>query len=102
MAKKKAKPAPKKRRPSKENRQPNLPGAEPGTFDREIHEAAEEYNDVKLARMDLTEKEVAANARLVEIMVGKGKVVYEHDGVHVDLTNTQKAKVKIDKAPAVG
>ena len=82
-----------------------LPGVPNGKIIKEISDAAEEYENVRDRRMELTEEEKELNDKLVELMRKHKLKAYRDSNYDPPLTVTLsakdptiKAKVKRDKA----
>lgn len=87
----KQKPAPTKKGP----RQQALPGLEDRSI-QALDDAALSYDEVKKARMKLTEQEVDAKTLVSELMHKAKKTHYKHGNIVIDLVpEGEKVKVKI-------
>lgn len=101
------KPDPKPDKPArparqKKPKQQTLPGVETDSIP-EIEEAAEEYTRVRDERMELTEEETAAQAKLLDLMRDHNLDKYKYDGKIVAvLQGEAKVKVKKAKDPTAG
>ena len=72
---------------------PELPGMERKGV-KQIEDAAEEYSELRDKRMALLEKEVAAKAKLIDVMHKHECTVYRYDDIVVQLLPTEKVKVR--------
>jgi hypothetical protein len=70
-----------------------IPGAEPVSIPA-IDEAADQYVKVRNKRMKLTLEEVELRDKLVELMKENELTVYEWDEQIIELTATEKVKVR--------
>lgn len=84
-----------------------LPGVSNGKIIKEISDAAENYENIRDQRMELTKQEVDANDKLVAVMRKHKIRAYRDDNYHPPLTvelaakdATIKAKVRREKAQA--
>ena len=78
----------------------------PGMEDRAIkplHDAAEEYAEIRDERMRLTEREIALKTKVRDLMHKFNKTRYAYDGIEIELEQPdgeEKVKVKIAKKKA--
>ncbi len=70
-----------------------IPGAEPVSI-REIDEAADQYIKVRNRRMKLSLEEVELRDKLTALMQEHKLIIYEWDEQIVELTATEKVKVR--------
>jgi hypothetical protein len=62
---------------------------------KDVERFADEYVEIRDARMELLKQEVALKVRLVELMKGLKMSAYEHGDYHITLESLDKVKVKI-------
>lgn len=67
------------------------------TRHKAIEEAAEEYCDLRDARIAKLTKEIESKNKLLSLMHDHKLTVYRYDGKTVELLPTEKVKVKTDK-----
>jgi hypothetical protein len=85
---------------AKRAKQSDLPGMEERHID-DLHKAALDYVAVRDVRMSLTEQEVPAKARVLEMMRKHKKDKYICEGVEIErVPGEETVKVKVHKAAA--
>lgn len=78
-------------------KQKALPGMDDRRLD-DLHEAAEEYADIRDQRMALTPKEVELKSNLLKLMKRHGKKSYHFNGLEIDvIVESEKVRVHIAK-----
>jgi hypothetical protein len=83
----------------KRAKQKRLDGIEPDDRIKEIEDAADNYVDCRDERMGLTDKEVAAKEKLIEVMRKHKKAIYKGEGFTVTLNHKESTDVKVQTAP---
>ncbi len=79
-------------------KQSSLPIEMPGRIE-ELHKAALDYVSVRDARMELTEKETAAKAVVLDLMTKHKETTYNVEGVEIALIPGEPTvKVKVHRA----
>lgn len=79
--------------------QPHLPGEGfAPCINEEVDAAAREYAEARDERMRLLRTELERKDLLIGVMKKHGLMVYEYDDVSVELTTSEKLKVKIKDA----
>lgn len=85
-----------KEKPKREPRQKRLPGHELPTIP-ELDDAAESLRTIRQQRMQLQEEETEAAFQVLMLMKHHDLKVYEYEGYRVELSATEKVKVRTKK-----
>lgn len=79
-------------------KQQHLPTMEPPVVP-EIDAAAQRYVKARNARMKKTTEETECHDELLALMRQHGLDSYDHDDIHITVSSTHKAKVKLGGEP---